>query len=374
MILENIGDVLKEALEQLVGVERASNIDVTKLNDVADTVENVFGENGRLMLINKMLTRVYAVEVRNRTFKGDSLNVVKSDHEFGNIKEMVYFNEVEADTDTPVDPEQGGSYDPFVYNPLGHDVYIVAGRYKYKSKIYSVRKENLDMAFKSYDELDKFIAGYLNEFTNFLNKQEVLYSRVLVAQAIALTVQKGQTSQVRHLLTEYNTEMGGSPVTKTNSSYNLWKKAKIGEIMRKARLTSTLYNTEAKSIEESTLGLKLGMVKKAVIDMDLAIANVYHNDTIKLPEHQEVEGWQSTESGEEEKINITLKYHNEDVTANTDNVIGFIYDDAGIAITHQNRELRSQPNYLEAFENYKAVGEFESVIIPREVTVVLLDD
>ena len=144
--------------------------------------------------------------------------------------------------------------------------------------------------------------------------------------------------------------------------------------MNKARLTSTLFNIEAKPIEESTLGLKLGLVRKAVTDMNLAIATVYHNDVAELPEHQLVECWQSPEAGDEMKIKITQSYRNETVVTDASKVIGFIYDDAGIAITRIKRELRTQPQYLDNFLNYKAYGEFESVIIPCEIMIALLDD
>lgn len=378
MILENIGDVLKASAEQLVGAERLGDIDITKLQDVADLVENVFGENGKPLLMGKLMTRIYDVKVRERTYKGDSLNILKSNHEFGNILELVYNHEVENDEEASATLVKGASYDPFVFNPIGEDVYVVTGRYKYKSKVYSVTREDLDVAFTSMEELDKFLTNKVNMFDLLADKNEDAYARTITAQAIGLTIAKGQTSQVRHLLTEYNTEKFGSTtssyVTKSDAGYNLWKKAKIDEIMRKARLTSTRYNIEGVSIEESSLGLKLGMVKKAVVDMDLAIATVYHNDASKLPEHQTVEAWQSLDNGDEESIKITQAFRGETVVTDATNVIGFIYDEAGLAITRIKRELRTQPQYLDNFLNYKAYGEFESVIVPCEIMIALLDN
>lgn len=201
--------------------------------------------------------------------------------------------------------------------------------------IYTVFRDNLDVAFTGPDEFMRFNALVSGNRADKLEQYRETIARGLVANFIGSILDEGQDSRVVHLLTEYNAETGlnltaQSVYQPSNfTSFMQWVYARIATISRmmteRSEMFQTVVNNKHVLRHTPAVDQKVYLYSKALDQFDAMVkANSFHDNYLKYTDYEGVNFWQSIETPD--SISITPTY-----TSNTGAVkTGTAKEQAGI--------------------------------------------
>lgn len=201
--------------------------------------------------------------------------------------------------------------------------------------IYTVFRDNLDVAFTGPDEFMRFNALVSGNRADKLEQYRETIARGLVANFIGSILDEGQDSRVVHLLTEYNAETGlnltaQSVYQPSNfTSFMQWVYARIATISRmmteRSEMFQTVVNNKHVLRHTPAADQKVYLYSKALDQFDAMVkANSFHDNYLKYTDYEGVNFWQSIETPD--SISITPTY-----TSNTGAVkTGTAKEQAGI--------------------------------------------
>lgn len=183
--------------------------------------------------------------------------------------------------------------------------------------IYTVYRDNLDVAFSGPDEFMRFNALVSGNRADKLEQYRETIARGLLANYIGSILDEGQEGRVVHLLTEYNTQTGQT-LTAQNvylpanfSSFMQWVYARIANISRMMTERSEMYQTvvNEKHVMRHTPAAdqKVYLFSKALDMFDAMVkSNAFHDNYLKYTDYEGVNFWQSIETPD--SISITPTY------------------------------------------------------------------
>lgn len=201
--------------------------------------------------------------------------------------------------------------------------------------IYTVFRDNLDVAFTGPDEFMRFNALVSGNRADKLEQYRETIARGLVANFIGSILDEGQDSRVVHLLTEYNAETSlnltaQSVYQPSNfTSFMQWVYARIATISRmmteRSEMFQTVVNNKHVLRHTPAADQKVYLYSKALDQFDAMVkANSFHDNYLKYTDYEGVNFWQSIETPD--SISITPTY-----TSNTGAVkTGTAKEQAGI--------------------------------------------
>ena len=228
----------------------------------------------------------------------------------------------------------------------------------YGSNVYqkqtTVYRDQLDMAFTGPDEFQRFIAMQMQNISDQMEQAHENTARATLANLIGGVISIGNAPQVIHLLTEYNSVTGltldsNTVYQPTNyAPFMKWVYGRIAAIADMLTERSIVYhaNLEGKPIMRHTPQnyLNVYLISRAMHDItSRVLADTYHDNFLKLADHETVNYWQSIETPD--TINVKPVYFNKAdgslttaVEAMTQaNIFGVMFDDEAAGYVRVNQ-------------------------------------
>lgn len=234
------------------------------------------------------------------------------------------------------------------------------------SRDYTLYKDQLDCAFRSPDEFQRFISMVVRNTQDKIEQDRENLSRATLANFIGGIAAEKNDDRVVHLLTEYNAATGKALTNVTVyepenfPAFMAWVYARIGEISELMTERSQKFQTivNNKNINRHTPAafqrLYLSTAKMLQYD-SMVLANAFHDNYLKYADFERVNFWQSID--DRQTINVKASYlgadgliKTQESAAKVENIFGIIFDDEALGFTEVNEW--SQPSPFEASGGY----------------------
>lgn len=257
--------------------------------------------------------------------------------------------------------------------------------------IYTVFRDNLDVAFTGPDEFMRFNSMVAQNRSDKLEQYRETIARGLLVNYIASLLEEAQTDRVVHLLTEYNTLTGQELTAQTVyqpanfQSFMEFVYSRIANISRMMTERSEMFQTviNEKHVMRHTPPnkQKVYIYSKALDMFDAMVkANTFHDNYLKYTDYEGVNFWQSIETPD--SISATATYTNTNgavVTAATNKeqagIFGVIFDEDALGYAQVNAWNSLTPfNPVGGYWNDVDHVNFRTLMDMTEKGVLLLLD
>lgn len=233
---------------------------------------------------------------------------------------------------------------------------------------WTLYSNQLDVAFKSPDELGSFITGKLQNISDMVEQKHEALARATLANLMGGIIDIGNTNQIIHLLTEYNTVTGNSYTKQQifdTANYPAFIKWVYGRVAKAASMLterSIIFhqNVTGKELSRHTPYEKQNVYLFAGNRYEIearVLADAFHDNYLKLSDTESVNYWQSITSPD--SINIEPVYMKADGTLETSgaavnqtDVFGVICDVEAAGYTIVNQRTTSAA--------YNGKGEYQN--------------
>ena len=224
-------------------------------------------------------------------------------------------------------------------------------------KSYTWMKDQLDMAFRSPDELGQYWTMVTQNVSDMIEQAHESMARMAVANFIAgkATV---DTKNVIHLLTEYNAATGQElTATTVMSSSNYvsfmkWVYARIAQLCAMLTERSQIFhvNITGKEVQRHTpyANQRIFLYSGARYQIEnMVLADIYHDNYLRMAVTESVNFWQSIQSPD--SINVTASYISAadgsvaSGAKEVANIFGLIVDEEAIGHTTVNQWSGTTP-------------------------------
>lgn len=211
--IEQAGKVLNAAFKQATGQEVISQLVTGDYVSIATMAQRV-GYESMTNALSQVLTRTY---IRVRAYSAKFRSLIKTEEQYGNmVRKITYIDRDIPEGDLTRQIEDGKEYSPYkVRKPQA--IQTAYYGFNHIDDYITIFKNQWDTALSSGSELQRFIAGIMQEWYNKLEQYHEQYSRATLINLIGGTqayntdaavtgASLTRPEMVRHLLTEYNTE------------------------------------------------------------------------------------------------------------------------------------------------------------------------
>lgn len=257
--------------------------------------------------------------------------------------------------------------------------------------IYTVFRDNLDVAFTGPDEFMRFNSMVAQNRSDKLEQYRETIARGLLVNYIASILEEGQDERIIHLLTEYNT-LTGQELTAQSvyqpanfKSFMEYVYSRISNISRMMTERSEMFQTviNGKHVMRHTPPnrQKVYLYSMAMDLFDAMVkANTFHDNYLKYTDYEGVNFWQAMESPS--AISATATYTKTDGTVATgvankehDAVFGVIFDENALGYAQVNAWNSLTPfNPVGGYWNDVDHVNFRTLMDMTEKGVLLLLD
>lgn len=348
---EQIKEIITDLSKQVLGEDALDAIESYKLVDIGRNVLDT--QNNTEKFVGKLVDRLGKIVIMERKYVGSMPWLYVDSMLWGGFTERVYFDFADLIDDPSIAPVVGTDYSSIEHKFYGTKAMVkLFGKQDGYMLPVSISKTALRSAFLSEDEMNKFINGLELNIQNQLALAYEVFRKAIVTSAIAVAVKN--TENVRHMLTEYNTEMDKNLTAtqaKNDTDFLTWLSQQIAiDRDNMTQMTKVYNNGECPTFtpKENNRLLLLSQIEKAI--KFRVKADTYHADMIGLEgTFEAVSAWQGVADDNSDfdydvvsKIMIaedednTLGIGTDEVTI--ENVIGFMFDDRAVGFTyvHEN--------------------------------------
>ena len=233
---------------------------------------------------------------------------------------------------------------------------------------WTLFSNQVDVSFESPEAFGAFISGKMQTISDQVEQKHESMARMIIANMIAGIISINNASQIVHLLTEYNAQTGLSLTAITvydpanYPAFIKWVYGRIAQVSSMLTERSTVYhqNVTGKAIARHTpyerqlvylyAGERYGIESRV-------IADVFHDNYLKLADTESVNFWQAI--GTPDSINIKPTYMKTDGTLDTPasavsqgKIFGIIADDEAMGYTICNQRTTQAA--------YNGEGEYQN--------------
>jgi len=234
------------------------------------------------------------------------------------------------------------------------------------SRDYTLYKDQLDCAFRSPDEFQRFISMVVRNTQDKIEQDRENLARATLANFIGGIAAENNEDRVVHLLTEYNAATGKALTNVTVyepenfPAFMAWVYARIGEISElmteRTQKFQTIVNNKNINRHTPAAFQRLYLSTAKMLQYDsMVLANAFHDNYLKYADFERVNFWQSID--DRQTINVKASYlgadgliKTQESAAKVENIFGIIFDDEALGFTEVNEW--SQPSPFEASGGY----------------------
>lgn len=338
-----VGQATGSTAQAIVNTSDFVSVGTTALKSGYDPILNA---------ISQVLSQtIFSIRPYTAKFKGLEADARR----WGNMVRKLSAGDTEWGDDQRFEVADGESIDQQVVKSP-----VVLQENFYGSEVFersiTIFKDQLDNAFNGPDEFGRFISMIMSNASDQIEQARESVARMAIANFIGGKY-VGDTSNVIHLLTEYNTLRGlsgGTELTKqtlyepeTFKAFMAWVYSRISSIcaMMTERLTNYHINVTDKEIARHTPYDKQKIYLLAPYQYQtssMVMTFAFHDDYLKYADHETVNFWQSPSAPD--KIMVKPTYMDTTGALTTpgsgstiENVFGVIFDEDAISTTMVNQ-------------------------------------
>lgn len=398
MVVHQASTVLNSLVKQATGQAVITASTPGEFVSVAQTALKT-GYDPILNAMSQMWGRtIFSIRPYTRKFKGMEMSL----NRWGNACRKISVAEqpvkdderftYPAGYDATQDPANGNgkSVDMFKLNKPDILQTNFYGQSVYEN-IYTVFRDNLDVAFTGPDEFMRFNSMVAQNRSDKLEQYRETIARGLLVNYIASLLEEGQADRVVHLLTEYNAltdqKLTAQSVYQPANfqSFMEFVYSRIANISRMMTERSEMFQTviNGKHVMRHTPPnrQKVYLYSKALDMFDAMVkANTFHDNYLKYTDYEGVNFWQSIETPD--SISATATYTKTDGTVATGTankeqagIFGVIFDEDALGYAQVNAWNSLTPfNPVGGYWNDVDHVNFRTLMDMTEKGVLLLLD
>lgn len=224
------------------------------------------------------------------------------------------------------------------------------GQFLYQ-KCITVFRDQLDVAFSGPGEFGQFVAMIMQNISDQIEQAHEATARFTLANFIAGKV-AGDPTNVIHLVTEYNAATGGnytSATIRNPANFAAFARWMIGRIktlsdLLTERTVNYHTNLTDKPIPRHTPLARQKVYLSAALLNEIdanVLANTYHDNFLRIADHERVNFWQAVESPGAVSVTPTYMLPTGMLTTPADpvavnNLMGVIFDEEAVGYTMVN--------------------------------------
>ena len=351
MSFEDASAILNNIRQQVTGEASLAPVNTADFVAVGTTLLQS-GYDPVLNAITQMVTKtIFSIRPYSRKFGG-----IKVDSEiWGSIVRKLAVADKAWEPNAEFDLVDGQSIDHYKVSKPDVLELKFYGAEDF-SKHYTIFKDQLNSAFNSVDEFSRFMSMVVQNVSDMIEQNFESIARMIIANYVG--GKKVANNGVIHLLTEYNSEVGGSYTAVTIMApanfgdFMKWVHARIATLtgLMTERSTEFQINVTGKPITRHTPYeyQKVYLYAKLLNDMNARVlADTFHYDFIEYADVEAVNYWQSIESPM--SIDVTPNYLDADgsiktgAEQNITNLVGVIFDREALGYTVMNEWSATTP-------------------------------
>lgn len=363
--------------EQSATLLNAVHMQVTGMNTLAPTNTGDFisvaqktlgaGYDPVLNAISQVISRtIFSIRPYSAKFGGIQADAQK----WGAITRKIALTDKPFQDNEAFDLIDGQSVDMYEVNKPAAVQFNFYGATTY-SKSFTIFRSQLDNAFRGPEEFGQFMAMVTQNALDMIEQSKESMARLALCNFIAGKVTA--TSDVIHLLTEYNAEVGGSFTATTIKdpanfpAFIKWVYARIATLTSLMTERSSLFQIQVTGNElirhTPFERQKVYLLNWLLNNIDARVlADTYNYKFLEFADVEAVNYWQAIDSPDE--IDVTPTYLDTDGSLVTPgasvqlaDVMGVIFDDEAIGYTLMNEFVGVTPmnvrgEYWNQYFNY----------------------
>lgn len=362
--IDQVSSILREVVKISTGQEVSGDIDTSGLLTIGQKTLS----NGYEPVMNAITQVISRTIFSSRPYSRKFSSLMVDPERWGNIVRKIAILESENDVeDNPyVTLTDGESIDQYkVSKPKSLELRFI-GQQTYEV-VKTIFDTQLDTAFSSASEFGAFISMVFQYVYNKIEKIHEETARATVCGMIAGKIE-GDTSNVVHLVAEYNAATGSSLTSET-----VYSPANFGPFMKWAY---SRINTVSNLMTEYSIKFHTNITDGVIMRhtpkefqrayfyapvmtqmTDRVLSDTYHNTLLKLPGAELVNFWMDIDKPDNIKLPAP-KYLGADGTIKTggavdqNNVFGIIFDREAMGYSPVLTRTPSSP--------YNAKGEYRN--------------
>ena len=348
---EDAAAILNNIRKQVTGESAIAPLTTADFVSVATTVLNAGYEPVLAAITQMVSSTIFSIRPYYRKFGG-----IKMDQEqWGAIVRKLSIADKDFEVDDRYSLVDGQSIDMYKVNKpnvLQTNYY----GFTHWSKTMTTFRDQLDSAFSGPGEFGRFMAMVTQNIADMIEQSFESVARMTIGNFIGGKYAAG--ADVIHLLTEYNTEVGGTYTATTIMqpanfpNFVKWMYARVGTLtgLMTERSQKFQLNVTGKEISRHTPYemQKVYLYSKFLNDMDARVlADTFNYNFLKFADVEAVNYWQSIDTPDE--IQVTPSYIDSTgavVTAaaqTISKVIGVIFDQDALGYTVVHKWTATSP-------------------------------
>lgn len=356
MQVSQVKDLVNTATNEAIGKEVIQTDDLSDVVDAGKQLAEA-GDIGLDNYVKSLANQVGYMKFVDRVYKGVAPSILRQGWEYGSILEKITMNSIPQAMDSESwQLENGASYDPNIFYKPDVSAKFFNSKTTYQIPMSFTRMQ-VKESFQNAEQLNAFVSMLQNAVQKSISvKSEQLVLRAL-DNAIALTLDGGESPRVVKLLTDYNT-LHGTQLTKEQAKYDpdfkRYEAITIGLYKDRLRSLSTLFNAggmDRFTPEEDLHIVYLSEFMRTLGGYLYDATGQFKNENIVLPEGETVNFWQG--SGKNFAFEDTSSINVKDSSNNTvqkNGIVAVMFDHEAVAACNTDRRVTSKFN--EAAEFY----------------------
>jgi len=376
MKVEHIYSILNSITSEVLGETAVVNEDLSNIVDIGtELFDNTSVDN----YVGKLIDRIGKVVFVDRPYSGSVPSIVKDAWEFGSVLEKIRCEIPEAEENEAWSLNDRSSYDPNLFYAPKISVKFFNAKDTFEIPI-SITDKQVKESFTSASQINAFYSMIYSAIEKSMTiKIDAIVMRVInTMTAQTLFDEYGASAQ-------YSTKSGVRAVNllklyndKFSQNLTAAKATTDGGFIKFATYTIGLYKDRIAKISKL---FNIGQTDKFTPEANLHLvllsefekgamayleSNTYHNDLIKLPNHETVAYWQGSgqtyEFTSTSKIDVKIKEFDSgsDKTVTTSGILGVMFDSDACGVSNLHRYNTSNYNPKGEFTNtwFKADGHY----------------
>ncbi|MBS7343267.1 MAG: hypothetical protein KIH02_09065 [Parabacteroides sp.] len=362
---------------------------------------------GHETLLNALSLQIGRTLIAIRPYDAEDLGVEVDNMTYGQISRKIsyYSNDFEAEqswntaaSGAGYNLKDGASVDHYKIKKQ-YPLEMHFGGNKVLQKHITRWLYQLDVAFRSSDDLARFIAGLAVENQNEISMMKEARNRAILLNFIAGLYNVGTARSKVNLTKEYNTKYGTSVTSAQLRDMPQFFAFLVSRIKydsdMMAKNTELFHLTPAKTDDlGNALHLyrhtpkseqRLCLLSPLLYDSEAnVLPQVFHDGYLKLDNYRSIAYWQSAENGKEGSINVTpnqLKVADgttvKGAAVTKPYIVGLMYDRAALMSTYRlDRTITTPDNAGGAYVNtyYHWANDFTNDFTENAILYYMEDD
>lgn len=372
LTFNQLSTVLTEIVGQATGKTPLAPVNTGEFVSVAQTAL-LTGYDPLVTAISQVLSRtIFSVRPYYRKFSGLMVDSIR----YGNHVRKLQVVDKNWEDDQRFELVDGQAVDQQVVNKPAVLQTNFYGANVYEKSL-TIYKDQLDCAFSGPDEFSRFVSMVMQNVQDMIEQAHESTNRATLANLITGVYTAAPTTQVVHLVTEYNTEAGLAGADALTAETVLqpgnfvpfmrWAFSRIRTLsdMLTERSINYHINVTGKEIARHTpKARQRAYFSSSILNMidSTVLSDTFHDNYLSLGDYERVNYWQSI--GAPMSISATPTYMQTDGTLTSpeaaveiENLFGVIMDEeaAGVTVVNQwtaNAPFNARGGYTNTFWHF----------------------